>query len=237
MNKPSDVLVIVPTYNEKENIKKLIPALKALNMDPDVLVVDDNSPDGTAQCVEAFQEHYERVYLLKRSGKLGLGTAYKAGFDFGLKQDYAYLLTMDADFSHDPSSIPQLLEGMKQADVMIGSKYVKGGVLEGPFYRRLLSRTANLITRKLLGLKTMDNTAGFRCYKRTVIESVNYSGIRSSGYSFLVEMAYRCGKRGFRVGETPIVFNDRKAGKSKISQKEILRAIATLLRLRFSGEE
>lgn len=230
-------LVIIPTYNERENIEKLIPAICDLKLNADVLVVDDNSPDGTAQCVEALQKKYPCVHLLKRPGKLGLGTAYKAGFDFGLKKDYACLLTMDADFSHNPSSIPSLLEGMKQHDVMVGSKYVEGGVLEGPIHRRLLSRAANLITRALLGLKTMDNTAGFRCYKRAVLETVNYSGIRSSGYSFLVEMAYRCGKKGFRVGEAPIVFNDRKAGKSKISQKEILKAIATLVRLRLFGDK
>lgn len=237
MNKPSDVLVIVPTYDEKENIKKLIPALKALNIDPDILVVDDNSPDGTGQCVEELQKQYEWVHLLKRSGKLGLGTAYKAGFDYGLKKDYDYLLTMDADFSHDPSVIPQLISGMKDYDVLVGSKYTKGGVLEGPLHRRLLSRAANFITRSLLGLKTQDNTSGFRCYKREALQKVNYNTIRSSGYSFLVEMAFYCNKKGFKCGEVPITFKDRTEGTSKISQKEILKAIVTLVRLRFSGEK
>jgi len=219
------ILVIIPTYNEHENIQKLIPALCHLNLNADILVVDDNSPDGTAACVEALQKQYPCVHLLKRQGKQGLGTAYKAGF-----------LTMDADFSHNPQSIPALLAGMKKHDVMVGSKYVKDGVLEGPLHRRLLSRIANFIARVVLGLKTKDNTAGFRCYKREVLETVNYNSIRSSGYSFLVEMAYRCDKKGFCVGETPIVFKDRKAGKSKISKKEIFKSILTLARLRFFGE-
>lgn len=233
MTRENKILVIVPTYNERENIQKLIPALCSLPLPLDVLVVDDNSPDGTADCVKELSKQYACVSFIKREGKLGLGTAYMAGFDCGLKKNYAYLLTMDADFSHDPSVIPKLVEGMEKYDIMVGSKYVAGGVLEGPLQRRVLSRAANFITRTLLGLKTQDNTAGFRCYKREVLQQVNYRNIRSSGYSFLVEMAYYCSKNRFKSGEVPITFKDRVAGKSKISQKEIIKAILTLVRLRF----
>lgn len=227
-------LVIVPTYNESENIERLVIRLRALPEDVHVLVVDDNSPDGTGAIVDALSAADDGVHVLHRSGKLGLGTAYKAGFAFGLEREYAYICTMDADFSHDPDSLPALIRlAAVECDLVVGSRYVPGGRVVGwPWFRKLISYTANGLAHRILGVTVHDCTAGFRCYRRRVLETINLDAIFSSGYSFLIEMAFYCQNAGFRIGEVPITFVNRTEGASKISKWEVVRACYTLIRLR-----
>jgi len=230
-------LVIVPTYNEKENIGRLIGRIRALPGDIHVLVVDDNSPDGTGNLVDTLAADDRDVFVLHRSGKLGLGTAYKAGFAFGLERAYCYLCTMDADFSHSPESLPALLSKASGGyDLVVGSRYVPGGAVEGwPTSRKILSSGANLLAHAVLGVSIRDCTAGFRCYRRRVLETINLDAIFSSGYSFLMEMAFYVQQAGFRCGEVPITFVNRTEGSSKISESEIYKAFYTLIRLRTSA--
>jgi len=226
--------VIVPTYNERENIEALIRQLLDLPAGLQVIVVDDNSPDGTGQLADALaEESGGRVTVIHRPGKLGLGTAYVAGFRRALAEGADCILTMDADFSHNPRYIPAMLEKVRAGyDLVIGSRYVRGGSTRGcTLPRVLLSWGANGFARALLGLRARDATAGFRCYRRAVLESVGLDEIRSSGYSFLIEMLYRTQRRGWRVGEVPILFDNRRLGQSKISRGEIARALQTVLRL------
>jgi glycosyltransferase involved in cell wall biosynthesis len=227
-------LVIVPTYNEKENIAHLVRRLRALPGNIHVLVVDDNSPDGTGAIVDALAAQDPGVHVLHRAGKLGLGTAYKAGFAFGLQGPYQYLCTMDADFSHSPESVPDLLtKATSGYDLVVGSRYVAGGQIVGSTpLRKLLSYGANWLAHIVLGVNTRDCTAGFRCYRRQVLETIDLDMIFSSGYSFLIEMAFHCQRAGFRIGEVPITFVNRRAGASKISKSEIYKAFYTLVRLR-----
>ncbi|WP_322801937.1 polyprenol monophosphomannose synthase [Thermoflexus sp.] len=225
-------LVIIPTYNERENIEGLIRALLALPLSLDVLVVDDHSPDGTGELVAAMAAGDPRIHILRRPAKLGLGTAYVAGFRFGLAHGYGRILTMDADFSHDPAYVPALIERSQEADLVIGSRYVPGGeVVDSPWYRRLLSRGANRFARTLLGLTPRDVTAGFRCYRPAVLEAIAPETIRAEGYAFLIEITYRVQRAGFRIAEVPIRFRDRRYGRSKVSRQEIARALWTVLRL------
>ncbi|MFN8474341.1 MAG: polyprenol monophosphomannose synthase [Anaerolineae bacterium] len=226
-----DSALILPTYNEAENLPSLVAQLLALNCGLHIIVVDDNSPDGTGQLAEALSDD-GRVIARHRPAKLGLGTAYVEGFQVALAGGAQRMLTMDADFSHNPRYVPLLIGQTNSADLSIGSRYVAGGktVNWGP-ERRLLSWSANTLARTALGLPTHDCTSGFRCYRRQVIEAIDLDTIRSSGYSFLIEMLYRVRQRGFSVAETPIVFEDRRAGRSKISEQEIFRAIATVARL------
>ncbi len=218
-------LVILPSYNEAENVIPLSRDVLAADPSLEVLVVDDNSPDGTAELVEKEREREPRLHLLRRGAKLGLGTAYLAGFRFGLERGYDRILTMDCDYSHHPRYLPAMLAAMEGADLVIGSRYVPGGgVANWPWRRRLLSRFANGYTRVLLRVPVHDCTAGFRCYARRVLESVSPFEIRSSGYAFLEEMVWRVHRAGFRVHEIPIVFEDRTRGASKINQTEIYRA-------------
>ena len=218
-------LVCLPTYDEAENVLPMVREVLAQDPRIDVLVVDDGSPDGTADLVAAESEDEPRVHLLRRSGKLGLGSAYRAGFDYGVAHGFDLVLTMDCDFSHKPSYLPDLLAGMADHDMMIGSRYVPGGgIANWPPHRRFLSAFANLYTRLLLRLPVKDCTAGFRCYSREVLETIDTAAIRSSGYSFLEEMVFRVHRAGFRIGETPILFEDRVAGASKINRAEIFRA-------------
>lgn len=230
-------LVIVPTYNESENIQRLVTRLRALPEDIHVLVVDDNSPDGTGAMADEMAATDGGVFVLHRSGKLGLGTAYKAGFAFGLERDYAYICTMDADFSHDPDSLPALIQlAAAGYDLAVGSRYVPGGQVVGwPWFRKLISYVANGLAHRLLGVAVHDCTAGFRCYHRRVLETIDLDEIFSNGYSFLIEMAFHCQNAGFRIGETPITFVNRTEGASKISKWEVVRACYTLIRLRTSG--
>ncbi|GAB4476477.1 MAG: polyprenol monophosphomannose synthase [Anaerolineae bacterium] len=230
----AETLVIVPTYNERENIERLVTMLLDLPLDIGVIVVDDNSPDGTGQIADELAErHPGRVSVIHRAGKLGLGTAYLAGFDLALGQSGTRrVMTMDADFSHHPRYIPAMVEASREYDLVIGSRYVaEGGTPDFPLKRILLSSGANAFARTMLGLHAKDATAGFRCYRREVLEKLPLDSIFSSGYSFLIEMLYLVQQAGFSVGEVPIVFEDRKQGTSKISRHEIRRALYTVLRL------
>jgi dolichol-phosphate mannosyltransferase len=225
------VLVVLPTYNEAENIALLIPEL--LKLPVDVCVVDDNSPDGTGRLVDEWSAREPRVQAVHRAGKLGLGTAYVAGFHYALNHGYDAALTMDADFSHNPKYIPAMLQQITTHDLVIGSRYVPGGDVLYPFHRRFLSKTANFFTRLLLGLQPHDCTAGFRIYRAQVLRTVPINNIFSNGYSFLTEMLNYVQGYGFRVAEVPIVFEDRVRGKSKISSKEMFKAGYTVARLAY----
>ena len=228
------VNVIVPTYNERENIKALVTQLLALPTGVLVIVVDDNSPDGTGDIADRLaEENPGRIDVIHRAGKLGLGTAYIAGFRRALAGGADLICTMDADFSHNPRYIPDMVAKIDQGyDLVIGSRYVPGGGSSGcTFDRKLLSWGANAFARTVLGLRAHDTTAGFRCYRREVLESVQLDEIKASGYSFLIEMLHRVRRRGWQVGEVPIVFENRRLGTSKISRTEITRAMGTVLRL------
>ncbi len=218
-------LVILPSYDEATNVLPLSRDILQRDATLDVLVVDDNSPDGTAALVEQAMADEPRLHLLKRPAKLGLGSAYLAGFAYALARDYQQILTMDCDYSHHPRYLPAILAAMSESDMVVGSRYVSGGgVANWPLHRVLLSRFANGYARLILRLPVRDCTAGFRCYSREVLESVEPQAVRSSGYSFLEEMIYRVHRSGFRIREVPIVFEDRAGGVSKISQSEIYLA-------------
>lgn len=218
-------LVVLPTYNEAENVLPLVRGVLDAAAELEVLVVDDGSPDGTGGLVEGAMADEPRLFLLQRGAKLGLGSAYLAGFRHGLDAGYDRILTMDCDFSHDPRYLPDLLAGMAHHDLMIGSRYVPGGgIANWPLHRRALSAFANVYTRLLLRLTVKDCTSGFRCYRREVLLHVNPFDVRGSGYSFLEEMVWRVARAGFAIGETPILFVDRTRGTSKINRKEIWRA-------------
>ena len=224
--------IIIPTYNERENIVLLVEKIVDLGLDSRVMIVDDNSPDGTGQLADQLAAQYTGVSVIHRSGKLGLGTAHIAGMKAALDGGVAKILTMDADFSHHPRFIPDLLAALERFDLVIGSRYVPGG---GTRYctipRKGLSRGANLFARSVLSLGAGDATAGFRGYRREVLESIALDEIVSNGYSFLIEMLYRCQRQGWSVGEVPIIFENRQRGASKISKTEILRAMQTVIRL------
>ena len=227
-----DIRVIIPTYNEKENIADLVRQILGLNLEVQVIIVDDNSPDGTGQIADELAAQDTRVSVIHRPGKLGLGTAYIAGFKWGLAAGADRLLTMDADFSHDPTYIPALVALANHFHVTIGSRYVpEGGVLNWEWQRRFLSWGANAFARTILSLKARDCTAGFRCYHREVLLNIDLDQIFSNGYSFLVEMLFKCQRQGYTVGEIPIIFANRERGQSKISQREIYKAMYTVGRL------
>ncbi len=218
-------LVILPTYNEAENVLPLSQEVLAHAPDLEVLVIDDNSPDGTADRVEEAMRGEPRLHLLRRPEKLGLGSAYRAGFRFALDRDFERILTMDCDFSHKPRYLPAMLAASSSFDLVIGSRYVaKGGIENWPAARRALSAFANLYTRTLLRLPVRDCTSGYRCYQRRIFDVVDAFDVRVSGYSFLEEMVWRIHRAGFRIAEVPIVFEDRLRGVSKIDRSEIARA-------------
>ena len=231
-----DTFVVVPTYNEADNLDDLLAQLLALPVRLGVVVVDDCSPDGTGEKADRWAaDHPDRVHVVHRAGKLGLGTAYIAGFKKAL---YALgatrVMTMDADFSHHPRYIPDMIALSRHKHVVIGSRYVPGGGSRNCSWKRIgLSRIANFVARILLGLQAKDATAGFRLYRREVLESIPLHQIFSSGYSFLVEMLFLCQRRGWQVGEVPIIFEDRRKGMTKISRQEVYRAQYTVLRLFF----
>lgn len=229
--------VVVPTYNESDNIGSLVEAIMALGGEVQIIVVDDNSPDGTGQLAENLAREHPAVHVLHRPAKLGLGTAYIAGFKRAFALGADRIMTMDADFSHHPRYIPRLLAGSQTHDLVIGSRYVDGGgTLHCDLWRQALSRTANTVARIVLGLRAHDCTAGFRCYRRQSLESIELDHIFSDGYSFLVEMLYKCQQRGYRIAEVPIIFEDRRRGASKISRQEIFRAMYTVFRLRWEKD-
>lgn len=230
----ADCTVVVPTYNEAENIGQLIPRLLAYPRIR-VLVVDDASPDGTGATVAELARAEPRVGLLARPGKLGLGTAYLAGFRRALAEGAQFIFEMDADFSHDPRYLPDLLAAAEAgADLVIGSRYVPGGgTTDWGLLRRLISRGGNLYAGLLLGLPVADATGGFRCYRRRVLEELDLDRVRSNGYAFQIEMAYRTLRAGFRVAEVPIIFPDRRVGKSKMSRRIVAEALINVWKLRF----
>jgi len=229
-------IIIIPTYNEAENISPLIERILNLDEGVDILIIDDNSPDGTGSVVDAIVEREPRVQVIHRPAKLGLGTAYTTGFMTALERGYDRIMTMDADFSHNPRYIPALLRLTDEHDLAIGSRYVPGGgVRLWGIHRRLLSRGANFFARSILGLQAHDCTAGFRCYRASVLQAIDPRSIQADGYSYLLEMLWRVQKAGFSIAETPIVFTDRRRGASKISQKEIFHAAGTVVRLAFSA--
>jgi dolichol-phosphate mannosyltransferase len=218
--------IVVPTFNEKENIERLVRALLEAGPDIHVLVVDDNSPDGTAAAVEAIASKNARVRLLRRPGKMGLGSAYIAGFKDALDHGAEFVIQMDADFSHDPHYIPDLLRAAEANDLVVGSRYVNGvNVVNWPIERLLLSYFANLYSRIITGLPVHDVTSGFKCFRRKVLETVNLDEIISDGYCFQIEMTFRSWRRGFRIAEMPIVFVERRSGTSKMSRHIIWEAI------------
>jgi dolichol-phosphate mannosyltransferase len=228
-------LVIVPTYNERENIRRIIDAVLRQDGRLEVLVVDDGSPDGTGEIVAELEGVEPRVHLLARARKMGLGTAYIAGFRWALDRDYAYVLEMDADFSHDPAHLPQFLRAIQDADLVLGSRYQQGRVtvVNWPIGRLILSYAANLYARGVTGLPVWDATGGFKCFRREVLESIDFSRVRSNGYAFQIEMSFRAWKRSFRIVEIPIVFVDRTEGTSKMSKSIVREAIWMVWRLRW----
>jgi dolichol-phosphate mannosyltransferase len=230
----SRALVVIPTFNEADNIPRLLPAVLSQAPQIDILVVDDGSPDGTADLVRQFQTTSNRVHLLVRSAKMGLGTAYVEGFRFAIRNGYAYVFEMDADFSHDPAEIPSFLREIQGADLVIGSRYTNGvRVLNWPIKRLLLSYFANVYTRFMTGLPVHDATGGFKCFRRKVLEAIDLNRIHSNGYAFQIEMSYKAWKKGFHLAEIPIVFHDRRSGQSKMSRNIVYEAIFMLWKLRF----
>jgi dolichol-phosphate mannosyltransferase len=228
-------LVIIPTYNEKHNIARLIDLVLARDDRLDVLVVDDGSPDGTGAMVESIKAVNPRVDVIHRPTKLGLGTAYLAGFKWALERSYAFIFEMDADFSHDPAHLPQFLEALTGADLVLGSRYRNGRVtvVNWPVGRLLLSYAANVYARTVTGLKLFDSTGGFKCFRRQVLEAIELDAVKSSGYAFQIEMNFRAWKKGFRIVEIPIVFVDRTEGESKMSRKIVREAVWMVWRLRW----
>lgn len=230
-------LVIIPTYNEIENISKIIEAVFALEGGYHVLVIDDGSPDGTGGVVKALQQaHPERLHLIERSGKLGLGTAYVTGFKWALERDYDYIFEMDADFSHNPVDLPRLLSACTEggADLSIGSRYSDGiNVVNWPMGRIIMSYSASIFVRTVLGIKVYDSTAGFVCYRRKVLETIDLDAVRMKGYGFQIELKYTAHKLGFRIAEVPVIFVNRKEGTSKMSGSIFGEAFWGVLALRF----
>ena len=232
---PDRALVIVPTYNERFNIARLIPAILAQDSCLEILVVDDGSPDGTGAIVDAIAATNPRVHVIHRPSKLGLGTAYKAGFQWALERKFDLIFEMDADFSHNPDRLPEFLETIKEADLVLGSRYQDGhvNVVNWPMSRLFLSYAANIYARAVTGLPIFDTTGGFKCFRRNVLESIDLNSVKSNGYAFQIEMSFRAWKRGFRLVEIPIIFVDRAEGVSKMSKRIVREAVWMVWRLRW----
>ena len=233
----SNILVIIPTYNEIENIEKMIRAVFSLPRNFDLLIVDDGSPDGTANNVKFLQKEFQNnLHLEERKGKLGLGTAYIHGFKWALKHNYDFIFEMDCDFSHNPNDLVRLLEACELgADVAVGSRYCRGGkITNWPVGRILMSYFASVYVRIVLWLPVKDTTAGFKCYRRKVLESIDLDAIRFMGYAFQIEMKYRAYKKGFKITEVPILFTDRVLGESKMSTKIFKEAFLGVIQMRLS---
>lgn len=227
-------LVIIPTYNEIENIKKILHQIIEYLPEINILVVDDNSPDGTGNYVKELSAKDSRVKLLSRAGKLGLGTAYVAGFKYAITRDYEIVFQMDADFSHDPQELRNMMREIENNDLVIGSRYIKGvNVINWPMKRLLLSYFANKYTKFVTGIPVNDATGGFKCFRAEVLRKINLDKIKSNGYSFQIEMNFKTWKNGFRIKEIPIIFYDRTEGKSKMSKKIVYEAIFMVWKLRF----
>ncbi len=231
-------LVIIPTFNEKENIKNIIGAVMALEQNYHVLIIDDGSPDGTADIVKALVEQYPgKLFLEERRGKLGLGTAYIHGFKWAVEKSYQFIFEMDADFSHNPKDLERLYLACKEgADVAVGSRYVKGGAVQNwPANRILLSKGASVYTRIITWMPVKDTTAGFVCYKKEVLETINFDAINFVGYAFQIEMKFAAWKLGFKIAEVPITFIDRELGASKMNKGIIKEGVLGVLRLRWQS--
>ena len=230
-------LIIIPTYNELENIQKMIPEIFGLyENNLDILVIDDNSPDGTGRFVEELSKNNNRVKIIRREKKSGLGTAYVEGFKFALKNNYDFIFEMDADFSHDPKEIRNFLKAIKDYDLVLGSRYASGiSVVNWPMRRLILSYLANLYTRIITGLPVKDATGGFKCFRRQVLESINFDKVKSNGYAFQIEITFKAWKNGFTILEIPIIFIDRTTGTSKMSKKIVHEAIFMVWKLRLKS--
>ncbi len=230
----SKALVIIPTYNEAQNAENIIRDVLAQSEIIEILIVDDNSPDGTAEIVKKIQSRNSRVHLLQREKKLGLGTAYVAGFKYAIERQFDFVFEMDADFSHNPKEIPIMLSKMNECDVLIGSRYIKGvNVVNWPMKRLLLSYSANIYTRIITGMPVHDATAGFKCYKRKVLETIDLDSIASNGYAFQIETNFMAWRKGFVIKEMPIVFVDRRVGVSKMNKKIVYEAAFMVWKLKF----
>jgi dolichol-phosphate mannosyltransferase len=228
-------LVIIPTYNERDNIGPLLDRLLELPYGLEVLVVDDGSPDGTARLVEERRSRDPRVHLIERPAKAGLGSAYREGFRYALERGAEFIFEMDADFSHDPASIGEFLDAARDADLVLGSRYLRGvTVVNWPLSRLILSYTANLYTRVITGLPVRDATGGYKCFRRRALEGIRLDRVHSDGYAFQIEVTFKCWKRGFRIKEIPILFVDRRAGVSKMSRRIIWEAAWLVWRLRLA---
>ena len=232
---PEKALIIVPTYNERENIERLIERVLGQDDRIEVLVVDDGSPDGTGAVVQGIAVSNGRVHLVERASKLGLGTAYLAGFRWALARDYPLVMEMDADFSHDPIHLPQFLKAAEETDLVVGSRYQQGRVtvVNWPIARLILSYCANIYARRITGLKLWDATGGFKCFRREVLAAIDLDDVRSNGYAFQIEMSFRAWRKGFRIVEIPIVFVDRSEGTSKMSFNIQREAFWMVWRLRW----
>lgn len=228
-------VVIVPTYNERDNITRIVPLILAQDERLEVLVVDDNSPDGTGQLADEMAAASPRVHVLHRAQKAGLGKAYLAGFDWALARPYEYIFEMDADFSHDPIHLTEFLAAIPTADLVLGSRYRDGKVtvVNWPISRLLLSYAANIYARRVTGLRLWDGTGGFKCFRRKVLEAIPLKEVKSNGYAFQIEMSFRAWKKGFRIAEIPIVFHDRTEGESKMSKNIVREAVWMVWRLRY----
>ena len=225
-------LIIIPTYNEIENIERLLEQVLTKSESIEVLVIDDNSPDGTALRVKFMQSNNPRIHLLQRPGKMGLGSAYVTGFKYALEQGYDYIMEMDADFSHNPDDIPHLLEAAKKYDLVIGSRYCEGvNIIHWPFKRLLISYCASKYVRVITGMPIKDPTGGFKCFRRKVLESIDLDKILSDGYAFQIEMNFRAWVKGFHIKEIPIIFTERINGVSKMSRKIVWEAAWMVWRL------
>ncbi|KAA0888147.1 polyprenol monophosphomannose synthase [Oryzomonas rubra] len=226
-------IVVIPTYNERDNIVRLSGEVLAQHPDLQILFVDDNSPDGTGKLADELAAGNERISVIHRSGKLGLGSAYRAGFKAALAMGADYLIEMDADFSHSPTVLPLFLEAIQNADLVVGSRYLNGvSVVNWPIRRLMLSFFASVYTRFVTGLRVKDCTSGFKCFRRSVIEAFDLDSVKSDGYSFQIEMNYRCMEKGFKIVEVPIIFIDRHAGTSKMSGKIVREAVTMVWKLR-----
>ncbi|HOJ49650.1 MAG TPA: polyprenol monophosphomannose synthase [Spirochaetota bacterium] len=226
-------LIIIPTYNESENIRPLIEEIKSI-IDIDILIIDDNSPDGTASIVKEIQKKYSNIFLIQRKGKLGLASAYIEGFKYAIDKEYDFVFEMDADFSHNPKYIPLFIENIKDSDLVIGSRYIKGGgVLNWSKKRLFISKGGNIYAKTILGLPIKDVTGGFKCFRVSTLKKINLELIKSEGYSFQIEINYIFYKNGFRIKEVPIIFEERREGASKMSKKIFFEAMIQVWHFRF----
>ena len=228
-----ETIILLPTYNEIDNIERMLNAIMAVSDKLNVLVIDDNSPDNTASVVEKFKEGRPNIHLNKRAGKLGLGTAYIEGFRYALKNGFNYVFTMDSDFSHDPKEIPNLIEAARSNDLVVGSRYVGGiRIINWPLRRLALSSFASFYVRMVTGIRVKDPTSGFNCFTRKALESIDLSRIFSVGYSFLVELKFKIWTKGLKLSEVPIIFYERRDGQSKMSKRIIVESVLSVFRLR-----